>query len=1732
MDQAIRNSLQNATQQARRLLEQDIAEQLEGTFDVMANGAIADTPGKHLDASQRLVRTKLVETIRHRAGGSTVADKLADAVSDYIREAAFTILNRYIALKMLEVRGLVQQCISKGDQSSGFKEFCLAAPGLAMLPDKGYRLYLECLFDELSIEVKSLFDRHDHASLLWPRRQAFDALLAILNADELAGVWKEDETIGWVYQYFNSQEERRAMREASQAPRNSRELAVRNQFFTPRYVVEFLTDNTLGRIWYEMRRGQTALADQCRYLVRRPTEIFLGDPQLSAIRLMGKPEEGDRHEVPATVEAAFNGDLGPALEETVGAYRWWVGLAIPPDQYEKITGQKLGQLMDYSLVSDVLSILRDRPDAPELTDPIRIWAALSHMALTSSGGPYALEPSRLLWEGLKRAHEADTKRERTQEELLLQPALVPFRAKKDPRDLKILDPACGSSHFLLYCFDLLLTIYEEAWRDEESPASEISGKSLREDYETIEALRAEVPGLILRHNLHGIDIDPRCAQIGAFALWMRAQRAYGDFNIPKDQRPPITRSNIVVAEPMPGEEDLFEEFLRSLKEDRLESLIRDALKVPANKQVRATKAMADSLCDLVRTIWDTMKLAGEAGSLLNVFRELESAIAKGREEWEQQLPLFRVTEYELRAAPKTSLLRAIPGEDADFWSKSEVLVLRALDLFTSQAGRDGNQSIRHGLFAGDATRGIAFIHQVRMHFDVVLMNPPFGNPTPSARRYLSREYPYIWSDLYAAFIRMASDRLTSNGRMGAITSRTFLALDSFETLRDLLLSNCTLIAVAECGLGVLDDATVRAAFTIAEQRTTKQHSTPIFWDLKRSGDRETDLLGAVIWQRPLLTFLVPANSIRQIPGKPFAYWLPPKLLSLLTRGPFLDGTRIDRLPSTIGARVAVGASTTDDFRFVRCHWEVQSASIGEQAWCRFAHASGFFRFYAPVYAVIRWHGNGRELLAVVDDSGNTKPRLRCEEHFFKRGLLTPYISERGLACGLLPADHIVSNSCRGIFDEKCDHFALMAILNSAFVDVCLWALTPDRKHEAGLIAALPLPDVCASDLETLASLGKRAWLVARQLRSLDETDPWHWFSFLEAPDAAASASTELADLFDQIDAETPRFLGLERETITAAFTASGAPHDSGLGDQFNESVGDREDDDDVGVRDTIEWRWMSLSHALGVGLGRWELSSLLSGVPTELWRSDLTNTPSVPLLCCQQADQRATGNEYGAHSTPDRILVDDAGGAHDVSAALIAVFDLVPVDAREALGIRLYDDVSVLRDDLARRFFGVHLSQYTRSRRKAPIYWQLATPTASYSVWLYYHCVTADVFYKVLNDYVKPKRDHEQHKLDRLHADAGPEPTRSQRAEIDDQDTFVAELQTFVEHIEMIVPLWNPNLNDGVIINFAPLWRLVSHHKAWQKECKECWDSLGAGEYDWAYLAMHLWPERVVPKCHRDASIAIAHGLDDLFWIMEDDTWRALRTPSAETEDQKKRRTTAVREQLLSAFAELAKSEVGAQSTSSVWQRFRDGELDDQRAALWLWPGRVIEKARYDQTIANVHEIKQREVESTRACEQLKKRFNTSELEQLRAAAEAFFGGRDTALRTTWEALSRGELDSEALALELWPDRVIDKCLEDVNLAEKLNLRDYFWYNAPDKGWRPRQDPADEIAWESSRRYNRTVKDALEKFLAAPTSDGGNKRGRTKAAKATAIVDDAPRVAAGKRKPKVAKVRNESEELF
>ena len=384
-DQSTRNRLQKFVNDARNLLTEEFTRQLQATYglDPKAGSVAAVDSLTHLDNRQRQTANVLRDTLAHYLAtthGKGEKDRTKQALSRIVREQAFTVLNRLAALRMAEARGFLLETIAKGYNAKGFQLYKQLAGSALGETGEAYRNYLYSVFDEFSLDLAVLFDRHSAQGRLFPRESALLELLDLINHHEIEPLWAEDETIGWIYQYFNSQEERKKMRAESQAPRNSRELAVRNQFFTPRYVVEFLTDNTLGRIWYEMTQGNTSLIDSCRYLVRRPTEVFL------------KP-----------------GELAPEQDEAAGE-------------------------------AEALS----------------------------------------------------------QEELLKQPVYIPHRAIKDPRCIRMLDPACGSMHFGLYAFDLFERIYEEAWQLEaelgaEAFVREGDLKPLHQTYDSFEDYKTRNP---------------------------------------------------------------------------------------------------------------------------------------------------------------------------------------------------------------------------------------------------------------------------------------------------------------------------------------------------------------------------------------------------------------------------------------------------------------------------------------------------------------------------------------------------------------------------------------------------------------------------------------------------------------------------------------------------------------------------------------------------------------------------------------------------------------------------------------------------------------------------------------------------------------------------------------------------------------------------------------------------------------------------------------------------------------------------------------------------------------------------------------------------------------------------------------------------------------------------------------------------------------------------------------
>ena len=71
------------------------------------------------------------------------------------------------------------------------------------------------------------------------------------------------------------------------------------------------------------------------------------------------------------------------------------------------------------------------------------------------------------------------------------------------------------------------------------------------------------------------------------------------------------------------------------------------------------------------------------------------------------------------------------------------------------------------------------------------------------------------------------------------------------------------------------------------------------------------------------------------------------------------------------------------------------------------------------------------------------------------------------------------------------------------------------------------------------------------------------------------------------------------------------------------------------------------------------------------------------------------------------------------------------------------------------KFFKDHLSRYSKSRRKAPIYGPLSTESGTYTLWIYYHRLTADTLYACITNFVAPKQEQAEKTLARLAAGHG-----------------------------------------------------------------------------------------------------------------------------------------------------------------------------------------------------------------------------------------------------------------------------------------------------------------------------------------------------------------------------------------
>lgn len=658
-------------------------------------------------------------------------------------------------------------------------------------------------------------------------------------------------------------------------------------------------------------------------------------------------------------------------------------------------------------------------------------------------------------------------------------------------------------------------------------------------------------------------------------------------------------------------------------------------------------------------------------------------------------------------------------------------------------------------------------------------------------------------------------------------------------------------------------------------------------------------------------FQVDAANFAAVPRSPFAYWVSEKILATFPSSE----------PAPQGRLVVSTNPLNADFRYVRTWWEASAYDLGG-TWRPWAKGGAYSTVYYDIDTVIRWDVDRSTYAGFLGTENRPLERPASVQHFFRPGLTWPRRTQGGLSLRAMPAGCIFADKGPAIFvngDDRHELLALLAIVNATAFRALVDLQMAFGSYEVGVIQRTPIPDLKPGERSTLAMLARRIWSLKHRLDTRTETS--HACTLpgvlqVEGDTLTARATAwaenvrtidgELSTLQVEIDNRCFVLYGIDeadRRAITEGFGPTIAASDEAAeADEDAEDAcvetpdeGETERSADVAVlgAELVSW-------TVGVAVGRFDvrLATGERGLLVEPQPFDALPICSPAMLTGADGLPAATApSGYPCAFPENGILVDDPGHPRDITAAVRAVFDTVFGTRGDAwwnevaalLGPKDHD----LRAWIGSSFFEHHLKRYSKSRRKAPILWQLATPSRRYSVWLYVHRLTRDSFFQLQNDVMAPKVAHEERQLTELVQSAGGSPSAKQRKEIATHAAFVEELRALLDEVKRVTPLWNPTFDDGVVLTMAPLWRLVPQHKPWQRELKDKWDELTGAAYDWAQIAMHLWPERVVPKCAIDRSLAIAHGLEDVFWTEgADGKWKSRPTPKRPVEELVRERTS------------------------------------------------------------------------------------------------------------------------------------------------------------------------------------------------------------------------------------------------
>jgi hypothetical protein len=609
-------------------------------------------------------------------------------------------------------------------------------------------------------------------------------------------------------------------------------------------------------------------------------------------------------------------------------------------------------------------------------------------------------------------------------------------------------------------------------------------------------------------------------------------------------------------------------------------------------------------------------------------------------------------------------------------------------------------------------------------------------------------------------------------------------------------------------------------------------------------------------------FTADPAEFSKIPKSPFAYWVGESIRRLFVEMPSVEER---------GISVQHGASTKRDFRFLRLWWEVSPDTIGSSAedtykgrpWVHFAKGGAYSLYYSDVHLLVDWTNEAEKIEEYVLNrypylNGNASWILHPENDYFKSGLTWTRRTSSSFSVRALPKGCIFADKGPSAFPPDVNSTALLSLLviiNSSSFEMLLRlqlgaATAAARSYEIGIIQRTPLPSL-TDHPSRLAPLTREAHNLQRSREQGNEVT--HAFG---VPDLVRHRDVETlrraGEILDDEDQATDARLADIQDRI-----------DEIVFDLYEMDESDRalvreemSDTPDIEHETEITTRVENLlMWCVGVAFGRWDVRKALD--PSRL---PSLGDPFDPLPHCapgalvgEDGLPLAKGelpDDYPLPIAWDGILVDDSTHRSDIVTRVRGVLRLLWGERADGIEAEICEILGVehLRDyfrDYRHGFFDFHAKRYSKSRRKAPIYWLLQSEDRHYAIWLYYHRLSRTLPYAAGRDYADAKVALEQGRLEQLQEGAetleGSARRRRQR-EIERQTGIVEDVTAFRDALDEIALLdLTYDLNDGVLLNIAPFHELVP----W-KYADRTWERLQEGRYDWSSMARQLREKELI----------------------------------------------------------------------------------------------------------------------------------------------------------------------------------------------------------------------------------------------------------------------------------------------